>query len=51
LATTQRDGQRYRRRKLDPQVRSQLSHLKVGDKVQTTYTPAMATSVTPARSM
>jgi Cu/Ag efflux protein CusF len=35
----------------DPQVRSQLSHLKVGDKIQTTYTQAMATRVTPARAM
>jgi Cu/Ag efflux protein CusF len=35
----------------DPQVQSQLSRLKVGDKIQTTYTQAMATSVTPARTM
>lgn len=35
----------------DPQVRSQLSHLKVGDKIQTTYTQAMAASVTPSRAM
>jgi hypothetical protein len=35
----------------DPDVRTQLSRLRVGDKVQTTYTQAMATRVTPARSM
>jgi Cu/Ag efflux protein CusF len=35
----------------DPQVQSQLSHLKVGDKIQTTFTQAMATSITPARTM
>jgi hypothetical protein len=35
----------------DPQVRSQLGRLKVGDEIQTTYTQAMATSVKPARSM
>jgi Cu/Ag efflux protein CusF len=35
----------------DPQVQSQLSHLKVGDKIQTTYTQAMATSITPSRTM
>ena len=35
----------------DPQVRSQLNRLKVGDKIQTTFTQAMATSVTPAKSM
>jgi hypothetical protein len=35
----------------DPAVRSQLSHLKVGDKVQTTYTQAMATRIRPARAM
>jgi Cu/Ag efflux protein CusF len=35
----------------DPDVQSQLSHLKVGDKIQTTYTQAMATSITPARTM
>jgi len=35
----------------DPQVRSQLGRLKVGDRIQTTYTQAMATSVTPARAM
>ena len=35
----------------DPQVRSQLGRLKVGDKIQTTYTQAMATRVTPARAM
>jgi hypothetical protein len=35
----------------DPQLRSQLGQLKVGDKIRTTYTQAMATRVTPARSM
>jgi Cu/Ag efflux protein CusF len=35
----------------DPQVQAELGHLKVGDKIQTTYTQAMATSVTPARTM
>jgi hypothetical protein len=35
----------------DPQVQSQLSKLKVGDRIQTTFTQAMATSVTPARAM
>jgi Cu/Ag efflux protein CusF len=35
----------------DPQVQAQLGRLKVGDRIQTTYTQAMATSITPARSM
>jgi Cu/Ag efflux protein CusF len=35
----------------DPSVKSALSHLKVGDKIKTTYTQAMATQVMPARSM
>ena len=35
----------------DPDVRSQLSRLKVGDQIQTTYTQAMATRLTPARAM
>jgi hypothetical protein len=35
----------------DPQVRSDLGHLSVGDKIQTTYTQAMATRFTPARTM
>jgi hypothetical protein len=33
------------------QITTQLSHLNIGDKIQTTYTQAMATRVTPARSM
>jgi Cu/Ag efflux protein CusF len=35
----------------DPQVRAQMKNLKVGDKIQTTFTTAMATSVTPQKSM
>jgi Cu/Ag efflux protein CusF len=35
----------------EPEAKSQLSHLKVGDKIQTTYTQAMATQVTPAHAM
>jgi hypothetical protein len=35
----------------DPQVRSSLSRLKVGDKIRTTYTQAMATQVVPAKTM
>jgi hypothetical protein len=35
----------------DPDVRAQLGRLKVGDKIQTTYTQAWATRVTPARPM
>jgi Cu/Ag efflux protein CusF len=35
----------------DPQVRAKLTSLKVGDKIQTTYTQAMATSVTPQHRM
>jgi len=35
----------------DPQVRAQLKDLKVGDKIQTTFTQAMATSVTPQHRM
>jgi hypothetical protein len=34
----------------DPDVRAQLGHFKVGDKITTTYTQAMATRVTPPRS-
>jgi hypothetical protein len=35
----------------DPEMRAELKKLKVGDKVQTTYTQAMATSVTPQHHM
>jgi Cu/Ag efflux protein CusF len=35
----------------DPQMKAALDKLKVGDKVKTTYTQAMATSVTPAHHM
>jgi hypothetical protein len=34
----------------DPDVRSKLGHLKVGDRITATYTQAMATRVTPPRS-
>jgi Cu/Ag efflux protein CusF len=37
--------------KVSEDARPQLSRLKVGDKVQTTYTQAMATRVTPAHAM
>jgi Cu/Ag efflux protein CusF len=35
----------------DPQIRAKLDTLKVGDKVQATYTEAMATTVTPKKHM
>lgn len=35
----------------DPQIQSQLGRLKVGDKIQATYTQALAARVTPRRAM
>jgi hypothetical protein len=35
----------------DPQVKAELKRLRVGDKVQATYTQAMATSVTAPQHM
>ncbi len=44
-------GQTNTVRVSDPQVRAQLKSLKVGDKIQATYTVAMATSVVPKKAM